>query len=95
MAGKKVLDAPWDLTADGESPHLTNFALGGALPNIADLSALDLLIALRNAVAHGDSRMLVRRILSKQTCAVWVSCLLHVFGRPLRPIERIKVILSI
>lgn len=56
LAAEKAVDAPWRLRTDGNEPQLANFIPGGGVQNIVDLSALDLLVALRNAVAHGDSR---------------------------------------
>lgn len=56
LAAEKAIDVPWSLGTEGNERHFANFIPGRRVQNISDLSVLDLLIALRNAVAHGDSR---------------------------------------
>ncbi len=58
LAAERAVAEPWNLRADGDDPHLVNFNFRPAseVQRVGDLSMLDLLIAMRNATAHGDSR---------------------------------------
>lgn len=58
IALEKAISPQWGLTNEGETPQLALFTFTNhsAVQNLADLPMSDLLVALRNAVAHGDAR---------------------------------------
>jgi hypothetical protein len=61
IARERAVDPPWGLTAEGEHPQLLdfNFTERSEVQNVAEIRMTDLLIALRNAVAHGDARKIL------------------------------------
>jgi hypothetical protein len=61
IARERAVDPPWGLTAEGEHPQLLdfNFTERSEVQNVAEVPMSDLLIALRNAVAHGDARKIL------------------------------------
>jgi hypothetical protein len=61
IARERAIDPPWGLTAEGEHPQLLdfNFTERSEVQNVAEVPMSDLLIALRNAVAHGDARKIL------------------------------------
>lgn len=61
LALEKAVDPPWGLSAEGEHPQFLgfNFTPRSGIAGVAELPISDLLIALRNAVAHGDARKIL------------------------------------
>jgi hypothetical protein len=61
IARERAVDPPWGLTAEGEHPQLLdfNFTDRSEVQNVAEMPMTDLLVALRNAVAHGDARKIL------------------------------------
>jgi hypothetical protein len=61
IARERAIDPTWALTAEGEHPQLLDFKFTerSEVQNVAEIPMTDLLIALRNAVAHGDARKIL------------------------------------
>jgi hypothetical protein len=58
LALEKATSEPWAFRSMGGEPLLSDFMFLPASPiqNLDDLSVLELLVAIRNTVAHGDGR---------------------------------------